>query len=126
MRVAVGVSVTVGQLLFVARVAQGTQFGFVVVQYKPRAGHFLGQLAMQFGVAELGHGSAFGADDQNVMPVAGRVHAGGPGIDGVETMNKAFGNKKIKRSVDRGGRGPGLYFTDFVEQFVGFHATLAL
>ena len=123
---AVGVGMAVCQLLFVAGVAQGTQFCFVVVQNKPRAGHFLGQLAMQLGVAELGHGSALGADDQNVMPFTGRIHAGGPGIDGVEPMDKAFRNKEVKRPVDRWGRGPGLYFADFVEQFVGFHATLAL
>ena len=123
---AVGVGVAVGKLLFVAGVAQGTQFCFVVVQYKPRAGHFLGQLAMQFGVAELGHGTAFGADNQNVMPIAGRVHAGGPGIDGIEPMDKAFSNKEVKRSVNCRRCGPWLYFTDFVEQFVGFHATLAL
>lgn len=97
-----------------------------MVKNETGAGDLLGKLAMQFGVAEFGNRTAFGTDHQNVMPVTGGVHAGSPRIDGVKPVDQAFSNKEVKRPVNRGRCRPGLDFTNFVEQFVGLHAALAL
>jgi hypothetical protein len=58
------------------------------------------------------------------MTFAAGVQACRPGVDGIQPVHQAFVDQKIKRAIDRGGRGALLVIAYQFQQLVGFQAAL--
>src|SRR5690606_36744046 len=95
-------------------------------QGKAGSAHTVSQPLAQVRSAQLHHGTALGADNQQVVGVATGIHTGRPGIDGIQAVNQTFFSQKVQSTVNGRGLGAGLELANQIQQFVGAQTALGL